>query len=36
MHLIKNLYVNFLGFMGLFGKPKDTLEAGEDLKRMKE
>jgi hypothetical protein len=36
MHLTKNLCVNLLGFMGMFGKPKDTLEAREDLKRMKE
>ena len=36
MHLTKNLCVNLLGFMGVFGKPKDTLEAREDLKRMKE
>jgi hypothetical protein len=36
MHLTKNIYVNLLGFMGVFGKPKDTLEAREDLKRMKE
>jgi hypothetical protein len=36
MHLTKNLCVNLLGFMGVFGKPKDTLEVQEDLKRMKE
>ena len=36
MHLTKNLCVNLLGFMGVFGKPKDTLEAQEVLKRMKE
>jgi hypothetical protein len=36
MHLIKNLCINLLGFMGVFGKPKDTLEAREDLKHMKE
>ena len=35
MHLTKNLCVNILGFMRVFGKPKDTLEAREDLKRMK-
>ena len=27
MHLIKNIYVNLLGFMGVYGKPKDSLEA---------
>jgi hypothetical protein len=27
MHLTKNLCVNLLGFMGVYGKPKDSLEA---------
>jgi hypothetical protein len=36
MHLTKNLCINLLGFMGVFGKPKDTLETREDLKCMKE
>jgi hypothetical protein len=27
MHLMKNLCVNLLGFMGVYGKPKDTLQA---------
>jgi hypothetical protein len=36
MHLMKNLCVNLLGFMGVYGKPKDTLEARQDLQRMKE
>ena len=27
MHLTKNLCVNLLGFMGVYGKPKDTFEA---------
>jgi hypothetical protein len=27
MHLMKNLCVNLLGFMGAYGKPKDTIEA---------
>ena len=31
MHLTKNLCVNLLGFMGVYGKPKDTLEARQDL-----
>jgi hypothetical protein len=33
MHLMKNLCVNQLGFMGVYGKPK---EARQDLLRMKE
>jgi hypothetical protein len=36
MHLMKNLCVNLLGFMGVYGKPKDTLEARQDLQCMKE
>jgi hypothetical protein len=36
MHLTKNLCVNLLGFMGVYGKPKDTLEARQDLQCMKE
>ena len=32
MHLTKNLCVNLLGFMGVYGKPKDSLEARQDLK----
>ena len=36
MHLMKNLYVNLLGFMGVYGKPKDTLEARQDLRCLKE
>jgi hypothetical protein len=31
MHLTKNLYVNLLGFMGVYGKVKDTVEARQDL-----
>jgi hypothetical protein len=31
MHLTKNLCVNLLGFMGVYGKTKDTLEARQDL-----
>jgi hypothetical protein len=27
MHLTNNLCVNLLGFMGVYGKSKDTLEA---------
>ena len=36
MHLIKNLSVNLLGFLGVYGKSKDTLEARQDLQRMKQ
>ena len=36
MHLTKNLCVNLLGFMGVYGKPKDTLEARQDLRCLKE
>ncbi|XP_066308224.1 uncharacterized protein [Miscanthus floridulus] len=36
MHLTKNLCVNLLGFMGVYGKPKDSLEARQDLQGMKE
>jgi hypothetical protein len=36
MHLTKNLCVNLLGFLGLYGKLKDTPEAHKDLQRMKQ
>jgi hypothetical protein len=36
MHLMKNLCVNLLGFMGVYGKSKNTLEARQDLQRLKE
>jgi hypothetical protein len=36
MHLTKNLCVNLLGFMGVYGTPKDTLKARQDLQHMKE
>ena len=35
-HLTKNLCVNLLGFMGVYGKPKDSLEARQDLQRVEE
>jgi hypothetical protein len=35
MHLTKNLCVNILGFLGLYGKSKDTTEAREDQERHK-
>jgi hypothetical protein len=30
MHLMKNLCINILGFLGLYGKSKDTPKARED------
>ena len=30
MHVTKNLCVNLLGFLGVYGKTKDTLEARKD------
>ena len=36
MHLTKNLYMNLLIFFGVYGKPKDTLEARQDLQCMKQ
>ena len=35
MHLTKNHCVNLLDFLGVYGKPKDTLEARQDLQCMK-
>src|SRR6266511_3478889 len=34
MHVTKNLCVNLLGFLAMYGKTKDTLEAREDPQRM--
>ena len=36
MHVTKNLCVNLLGFLGVYGKTKDTSEARQDQQRMKE
>src|ERR1044071_3477263 len=36
MHVMKNLCVNLLGFLGVYGKTKDTPEAREDLQRLHE
>ena len=36
IHLTKNLCVNLLGFLGVYGKPKDTLEVRQDLQCMKQ
>ena len=36
MHLTKNLCVNILGFLGLYGKSKDTPEARQTHQRMME
>jgi hypothetical protein len=35
MHVKKNLCVNLLGFLGFYGKTKDTPEACQDQHRMK-
>ena len=35
MHVTKNLCVNLLVFLGVYGKTKDTPEAREDQQRMK-
>ena len=35
-HVTKNLYVNLLGFLGVYGNTKDTPEALEDQQRMNE
>ena len=36
MHVMKNLCVNLLGFLGVYGKTKDTPEARKDHQRMKD
>ena len=36
MHVTKNVCVNLLGFLGVYGKTKDTQEARQDQQRMKE
>ncbi|KAK1604230.1 hypothetical protein QYE76_027903 [Lolium multiflorum] len=36
MHVTKNLCVNLLGFLGVYGKTKDTPEAQEDQQRWKD
>ena len=36
MHVTKNLCVNLLDFLGVYGKTKDTPEAREDLQRLHE
>ena len=36
MHVTKNLCVNLLGFLGVYGKTKDTPEAREDLQRLQD
>ncbi|XP_071680239.1 uncharacterized protein [Lolium perenne] len=36
MHVTKNLCVNLLGFLAVYGKTKDTPEAVEDQQRMKD
>ena len=34
MHLTKNLCVNLIGFLGTYGKTKDTLEARQELQHL--
>jgi hypothetical protein len=36
MHVMKNLCVNLLGFLGVYGKTKDTPEVREDQQRIKD
>jgi hypothetical protein len=36
MHLTKNLCMNLLGFIGVYGKTKDTPEASQGQQHMKE
>jgi hypothetical protein len=36
MHITKNVCVNLLGFLGVYGKTKDTPEAREDQQCMKD
>src|SRR3954470_5797661 len=36
MHVTKNLCVNLLGFLGVYGKTKNTPEAREDLQNLHE
>jgi hypothetical protein len=36
MHVTKNVCVNLLGFLGVYGKTKDTPEAREDQQHMKD
>jgi hypothetical protein len=36
MHMMKNVCVRLLGFLGMYGKTKDTPEAREDQQRMKD
>jgi hypothetical protein len=36
MHVTTNVCVNLLGFLGVYGKTKDTPEAREDQERMKD
>ena len=36
MHLMNNLCVNLIAFLGVYGKIKDTLEAHQELQRIEE
>jgi hypothetical protein len=35
-HVMKNLCLNLIGFLGVYRKTKDTLEARQELQRMEE
>jgi hypothetical protein len=36
MHVTKNICVNLLGLLGVYGKTKDTKEARQDQQRVKD
>ena len=36
IHLMKNLCVDLIAFLGVYGKTKDTLKARQELQRMEE
>jgi len=36
MHVTKNLCINLIGFLGVYGKTKDTFEARQELQCMEE
>ena len=36
MHLTKNLCINQIGFLGVYGKTEDTLEGRQELQCMEE
>jgi hypothetical protein len=36
MHVMKNLCINLIGFLEVYRKTKDTLEARQEVQRMEE